>query len=300
MNDVEPEDSTLDELVSAVLDGEATPAERARVLADPVAVARLEELRSLRSRLLGTATATPSPDGVDPVVLALEASGASEQDMTATGDRGTADVSAMPRPRVRRERRRGRPLAVVASLAAAAVVVVVGIGVASREGPSDLAGGAATEEPGDDAGAEAAGTAETDALASTSPSAARERTASTPAQGPPTHDAAGGVLSSADVPDLGTARDAAELLDRYRATTTGDEAGSAESFADDSASSAEVDGADVDRTETGRAQDRTTARSTCAAAALATGTIADRTVIVVRSGGELVVLDALACTPVRG
>ena len=112
-----------DELVSAVLDGEATPEERARVEADPVLSARLEEFAAVRDRI---AEPVPTWSGADRerAIAAAKA---------AVRHHGTAS-SGNVRPLRRRQGEVPRILAV----AAAIVFVLAGLGfLASQTGGDD-------------------------------------------------------------------------------------------------------------------------------------------------------------------
>ncbi len=125
-----------DELLSAILDGEATGAEIRAVEADPRARARLEELREVRI-LLGS---SPEPTGAPPAHIAVGAALAEFDRRNSSVDEPSPEGSVTPLPtRGRRNRRRpaGRsesyPRAMVAA-AAIVLVVVVGIGILTRVG----------------------------------------------------------------------------------------------------------------------------------------------------------------------
>jgi negative regulator of sigma E activity len=108
-------DETRDELISAVLDGEATEAEAAQVRDDPALAARLDELAAVKSRLQ-VETSVPPPGAADAAVAAaLEASTAP----------AAAPVVTHPRWR------RAAPV-----LAAAAAVFVVIIGAVALTRPA--------------------------------------------------------------------------------------------------------------------------------------------------------------------
>lgn len=283
--DVPEEPGALDEVVSAVLDGEATPAERARVMADPRARARLKELALLRDRL--RATATLPGDGVagrDRVALALAASDADPAVDDVAGGVAEIPVSAG------RRSSRNRPLAAVGALVAAAVVVVVGIGVATTEQPDDLAGGALAESDtaatssnagveasrGDTATTGAAPQVPGDEEAPAAPTLGARGEAGPPPQGP-------AAATSQGPMELGRADDAAELLERFhaaRATEGALDADAAEGF--------------------GSGGDGPASRSGCAAAALATGFVGDRRIVVVAVGDGFAVVDATTCARLAG
>lgn len=113
MSDVPPSDPR-DELASAYLDGEATPAEVAQVEADPDLLARVEALR-LSSRAVATPVAPPPIDFRDQAIA--RAVDALEPTEPAPG---TVDLSA---ERARRDRsRRGLWVASVAAALLAALV----------------------------------------------------------------------------------------------------------------------------------------------------------------------------------
>jgi hypothetical protein len=124
-----------DELLSAVIDGEATDEEAARVEADPALAARLAELREARDAIAGEVQ-SPSPARRDAAIaVAL--------DTLATTPRTVITL---------RDRRRRRALQVAS--VAAAVLVVLGIigGIAALSGHqtrrtnSSAAGTAASSE----------------------------------------------------------------------------------------------------------------------------------------------------------
>ncbi|MEJ7583449.1 MAG: hypothetical protein WKF43_05020 [Acidimicrobiales bacterium] len=107
-----------DELVSAVLDGQGSPVERARVDADPVLRDRLAEFQAV-SDLLGSAADTPPAEDLDRTrAAALDAALA-----PVTGDKS-------PSPPVQlaaRRRRRTRRVALPPPAVAAAVVLVLAV-----------------------------------------------------------------------------------------------------------------------------------------------------------------------------
>ncbi|HUW02075.1 MAG TPA: hypothetical protein VMW08_06985 [Acidimicrobiales bacterium] len=114
MTDLPPTD--IDELLSAVLDGEATAAEVARVEGDPELVGRLERLRSLAD-LVGTAHEPPAGLADDAVTAALT-------HLTPSAEHPTSPRFDELSARRARRVRRFAPL-----LAAAAAVVVVAASV---------------------------------------------------------------------------------------------------------------------------------------------------------------------------
>jgi hypothetical protein len=107
-------DFTDDELVSAVLDGEATDEEAAHVRADPALSARLVELRAARDAI---AVSVPLPMNEQRDALIAAA-------MTSADAAADADAAARPADELR-ERRRRRALRVAS--VAAAVLAVAGI-----------------------------------------------------------------------------------------------------------------------------------------------------------------------------
>jgi hypothetical protein len=131
-------DFDADELVSAVLDGEATADERARVEEDPALSARLAELRTVRDAL---AASTPVP---------------SERERDAAI---AAAIRSAPGDLQQRRRQRQR-LARVASIAAAVLVfavVVAGIAALSRHDSNNRAASSAAAASSSPAGSEAVG-----------------------------------------------------------------------------------------------------------------------------------------------
>lgn len=133
LDDRDPRPDDADELISAVLDGEATPEQRRRVLGDPALAARLARFRAV-------AAAVATPVEVDPgereraIGAALAAfEPAVDVEAQAAREAGGTDLPRPRRaglPRLRRDR---RPLVSRWVLASAAVVVVVlGAVVAGR------------------------------------------------------------------------------------------------------------------------------------------------------------------------
>jgi len=133
-----------DEVVSAVLDGEATDEEVARVRADAGLTARLDELRAARDAIAAPVTG-PSPADRDAAIAAAMAE-------AATPVRSVVDL---------RDRRRRRALQ-VASIAAALLIVVGIVGaIAARSrndsGTATSAAGTGTSIASEDTAQPAAG-----------------------------------------------------------------------------------------------------------------------------------------------
>lgn len=220
-----------DDLVNAVLDGEATAAEAARVAADPRLAGRLEALRAV-------AHAVAAPVPVDPTVAdrhvarAREAWGAPagpdrEAGTSDTMSGSTSDGGATVVDLAARRRRQTRLLGAAAAVLAVALLVPLVLTVASRSGdtsdetatratPSTVAdaGMASTEEAGAEGAADGAVTgAESGVVPST---------ATIPAPSSPTATPADGVYLG----DLGEVPDTAVLrarVDAALATTTSDD-----------------------------------------------------------------------------
>ena len=117
-----------DELISAVLDGEATAADTARVAADPVLSPRLEELRAVRGAVGAPVEPATSAARDHAIAAAMAAWPSSTTEPAA----GTADTTPPPPPPADASRRRPRWL--VPALAAAAVAAIVGIAVVANRG----------------------------------------------------------------------------------------------------------------------------------------------------------------------
>jgi hypothetical protein len=197
MSDVEPRPD--DELVSAYLDGEATPDERAVVEARPDLLAKLNQFRSVA----GQVADVEPPDPARRAAAVDAALQSSDQSRTTGSDDGVVDLGA------RRTRAR-RPGLLIGLSAAAAVVLVVAIGAAvlrSRSQPALTSVGTA---------AEVAGPTSSTAV----PDNARAQTAS-PAAGAASGAAGNGAQadSAAGVPvvDFGNFADQAALDTRLRA-----------------------------------------------------------------------------------
>jgi hypothetical protein len=132
MTDFDP-----DELVSAVLDGEATGDERARVEADPALSARLAELRMVRDAL---AAPTPVPSE-------------RERDAAIAAAIRSAPVDLQQR---RRNRQRLTQIASIAAAILVFAVVVAGIAALSRHDSNNRAASSAAAASSSPTGSEAA------------------------------------------------------------------------------------------------------------------------------------------------
>ena len=127
-------DDPLDELVSAVLDGEATDDERARVAADPALQRRLAELGAIATAVAEPPTPLPPPVADDQIAAALDA----WVGLESRTDRTVAPVTGAEVVDLGAARSRRRPARQFALGAAAALVVVVGaallvVGTGERE-----------------------------------------------------------------------------------------------------------------------------------------------------------------------
>jgi hypothetical protein len=203
-----------DELVSAVLDGEATAEEAARVGSDPALTARLEELRSLAERV-GTPRMLVSSARDEHIARAVaEADNWGSSPVAPPIDLGEA-------------RRRRRRTTTIVSIAAVIGLLLVGLSIARVVGRDDQPGtdvasvAPTSEELADDSGAERA-TADED----TSEGAAVESVA------PESADAASGVDAEASFAealiDLGSFTNRTDLqaaltvaVDQYLADESG-------------------------------------------------------------------------------
>lgn len=170
---------TDDEIVSAVLDGEATAEERARVAADPVLSARLAEFTAV-AEAVGAPVAPPRADARDAALAAAVAS------------RHRPDPVVVPlRPR----RSTGSFLAIAAAVLGALLVAGLLAGRLS-DGRDELAGDSADSADTVADGAEESGGS----------------TAADEAVGAPeTDDTASGAFSEAETVDLGPVADEAAL-----------------------------------------------------------------------------------------
>lgn len=138
-DDLLPPASPDDELVSAVLDGEATDADRARVAADPRLQARLVELREVRDAVAGPVLVD---DAAREAGLAAALAAASEAGgLLASGSTNGTDGQAPGDPpagqvvdlSARRRTRLAVAAAAVAAVVVLAVVVPLAIGRTSTE-----------------------------------------------------------------------------------------------------------------------------------------------------------------------
>lgn len=130
----DPSDGSADdELVSAVLDGEATVDEVARVEGDPELAARLERFRAVRDDL---SVGSPPPEQVDDHVAAALAGFGADADHVGDIDHGDGTITPLSPERHGRPSRSGsdQPWYRRAPLGAAAAVaaVLVGLGVLTQ------------------------------------------------------------------------------------------------------------------------------------------------------------------------
>jgi hypothetical protein len=182
-------DFTNDELVSAVLDGEATEEEAARVRADAALSARLAELRAARDAI---AASVPLPKR-------------EQRDALIAGVITSPDAAAAVRPVDDLRDRRRRRLLRVASIAAALLAVVGLVGaIAALTGRNNSR----------KAGSTAVGTApSSSAAASGLPAAAQP--------GPPPSDEAQKTAGAlADLAELGSFQTPQALADAVKAQLT--------------------------------------------------------------------------------
>jgi hypothetical protein len=144
-----------DELVSAVLDGEATPEERARVEADPAAQERLARFAEAR-RQIATPVTVPSEARERAIAAALGAFDAASSTPPPAPWAPVEPAAAPPRavggapataPSDELAARRNRPGRGLRLLAAAAAVVVVLIGVGAVIQRADQGEQVATSAP---------------------------------------------------------------------------------------------------------------------------------------------------------
>ncbi|UDY34356.1 hypothetical protein [Dermatobacter hominis] len=208
----DPTDEPIgDELVTAVLDGEATDEQVAAVAADPALTARLESFRAVQAGIRAGAIADAdelSPGAGDRIAAALAAAG--HHVSTACDDAPEPAAPPVVRPIATARRRR---LSVVGGVAAALVLVAaaVGLGLSAGSGGSDdSASGSAdlTERSTAAPSAEADSGGDQGAAVTTTvaPFDAGEQRASAPTAG-----SAAAADDLAGLPDLGTVADASQL-----------------------------------------------------------------------------------------
>ncbi len=154
--------SSDDEVVSAVLDGEATPAEVARVEADPVLRARVGVLGAVAARVAEPVTVDPTLE--DRHLAAARAAWETQTTPAAPGDRATAVTELA----TRRRRRTTRTFAAAAAIAVLVLVLPVLVAVLTR-----------STDPGDDETAAARAEPTSTVVAADTGDAAREPAAAT-------------------------------------------------------------------------------------------------------------------------
>jgi hypothetical protein len=129
MSDRPPVD---DELATALVDGEATPEEQARLADDPALAARVEQLRAVRAMVGATPEPPPAEAREQAIRAALAeaalAEAATSAPVAAGAGSGPAAGSPPPLPPVDLDARRNRRRAWLPAAAAAAVALVLGFG----------------------------------------------------------------------------------------------------------------------------------------------------------------------------
>ncbi|MEZ5144465.1 MAG: hypothetical protein R2726_18425 [Acidimicrobiales bacterium] len=206
-----PPESTDDELVSAVLDGEASDDERACAAGDPALRARLAELTRARDAV---AAAVPVDDATRDATIAA----ALAVHTPVAGDPATGDQDA---PVVALHRSRNRALVALSVAAVAVLAVVVPLAI-SRAGRSQTNAASAPVARG--SAADRSGAPESQALGEAeggAPSAAAGAAPSTTATALPRAtipvDSPAVVAASFLGDDLGSVADAAGLRERVAA-----------------------------------------------------------------------------------
>jgi hypothetical protein len=169
----QPDHEPDDELVSAVLDGEATSEERARVLDDERLRSRLEELRTVATTLRSSTVVADSPTREHAIARALEAAA-----QTAGGDRSAAP--SVDTVRIPTTVRRVAPW-LAAAAAVLAVLLPVSLALVSSDGERSREAATSIES---DAGPTAEGQGTAPGAADDSPDAAVDDTLSAD-QAPP-------------------------------------------------------------------------------------------------------------------
>lgn len=141
------DEAALDELASALLDGELSAEDTARAEADPIVMARVAALQSARAQL--RAVPAPPPGHADTAIAAALAAAAPQQQSghlravpglsPSPGGLPTAPRSPMPQPATARPGRSGqhRWLAAAAAIVVVALVAV-GILATSSDDSDDL------------------------------------------------------------------------------------------------------------------------------------------------------------------
>jgi hypothetical protein len=189
-----------DVVVSAYLDGEATPDERARVEADPALLSRVDELQRLAARV---AVVAPAADRTREAHLAR-----AREVFAAGADRGPTDaVTPVVDLAAARHRRRTALLGV----AAAILVILLGVGVITQLGddePEVEVVGSAIDDGDEPSASNPPSAADQD----TDEGAALEEDAAAPEL------SAGGDAATAALPDLGSFDSRAELSQRLTAS----------------------------------------------------------------------------------
>lgn len=182
-----------DELVSAVLDGEATASERAIVEADPRLRARLEEFRALQE---SNRAIEPPDEAARDRAIARAVAEAPEPRTAGGGD-----------PIVLAHHRRARRMAVLAAAAAVAIAVplVAVFVVADREETEHVASDAAASQPDEQPTSAGAGVAGEEGAATTTEQSAFLGTFASLDE---LHEAARGADSSQNRRAAGSAFDA--------------------------------------------------------------------------------------------
>jgi hypothetical protein len=199
----DPSDDQRDELASAYLDGDATPAERAQVEADPALVRRVAELGVVRAAL-----GAPGPSA-----------GAETRDRAITAALATASPPAATVTPIDRHRSSRRALVVLGAAAAAVAVIAAVAVVATRSSNTGTSTSAGVSTTARAAGSTASFGPETQSAgAATSAAPTGGVSSTTVAASAAGRDASAAAATSAP-PYLGVADDDSELRALLGATS---------------------------------------------------------------------------------
>ena len=209
-----------DEVVSAVLDGEASPDEDARVAGDPALRARLGELRAVAERVAAPVTPHASLDDLLDSALAVADTGSPSRSTPTSASPSNLAAGVLDLERARRTRERRHRLLAVAAVVAAVALAVPLLG-SLRSGDTDSSetagrfssvgtsvnaadGESAPSDLGDDDAGTAAGSGAASDSASESGPATTVAGAPASTSPPTAATATGGLGALGDFPDAGS------------------------------------------------------------------------------------------------
>jgi len=202
----------LDALVGAVLDGEATPDEEARVQGDPALRARLADMRAVRTALVADRAAPRMSEEARSRLISTALAAARDSDDHESGDRTDTPTAPIPLGRSRRTRETGW----LVGAAAATIALVIALVLVTTSRTSNESSDASGADAGVSAESSDSSASSTESGRSATADASPPSTTTTPAPG--SAEQSGAALETS-LPNLGTYPDIAALAAATRGIT---------------------------------------------------------------------------------